>query len=99
MKIKLTPMITSPVDFLKNPSPLSLYFTDPDSVQYAPTNYIPLKSVEIELDGVDNEVLTKIALEHIEAAEEKVRAELQEKLFKLQEEKQNLLALTFKGDL
>lgn len=58
--------------------------------------YICLDEHEIEIE-IDNDQLTKMALSNIEQAEEKVKGELQEKLSKLQEEKNKLLAITYQA--
>lgn len=92
MKFTVYPHVTSPVDFINKPSEYAIQFFTQDNTAYF-EGYVCLDPVEIEIN-VDSEELRLKALSQIEAAEEKTKAELLEKLNKLKEEKEKLLSIT-----
>ena len=92
-KIKVFPHIHSAVDFINHGGGITLNLCD--MTQFMP-GAVCLDEREIEVD-IDHDKLTKMALSSIEQAEEIVKVELQEKLTKLQEEKNKLLAITYQA--
>ncbi len=99
MKIKAHALITNPVDFINSEhkaSYVEVYSTDMS--EYF-TGSVSLGEIEINLGDIDQETLYKSALEHIDQAEKKTREEFEAKLLTLKETRQNLLAITYEGDV
>ncbi len=93
MKIKAHVLITNPVDFINHqqPNSISLYYSDMSCVF---KGSVSLGERYIDLGDVDMEIMYQKALESLDSAETKLRADYQVAIDKIQTEKQNLLSIT-----
>ena len=94
MKEKITVWLTNPIEYVKTGSAYFIYSTAGPSDYFSGEGYVPLHDIEFDVHINEKQVVLS-ALESLDVKETRARAELTQKLARIESARNDLKALTW----